>query len=129
MPFRLTNDLVDGFGVTGVEGTFRRCSEHTLRVLRESSELIMTVLEVFKHDPLYAWDADPEKLQRAQGGGRVSAAGTSASALEKADRILGTIRGKLRDDLSVEYTVNQLIQEARDVENLAKIFVGWQPWF
>jgi len=24
----------------------------------------------------------------------------------------------------VEYTVNQLIQEARDPENLAKIFVG-----
>jgi ataxia telangiectasia mutated family protein len=55
VPFRLTNDLVDGFGLMGVEGTFRRCSEHTLRVLRESSDVIMTVLEVFKHDPLYAW--------------------------------------------------------------------------
>ena len=75
-------------------------------------------------------DADPEKLQRAQGGGRVSAGSTtSASALEKAERILSKIRGKLRPDLSIEYTVNQLIQEARDVENLAKIFVGWQPWF
>lgn len=76
----------------------------------------------------YLRDADPEKLQRAQGGGRVTAA-TSASALEKADRILHKIEQKLRDDLSIEYTVNQLIQEARDVENLAKIFVGWQPWF
>jgi hypothetical protein len=31
----------------------------------------------------------------------------------------------------VEYTVNQLIQEARDPDNLAKIFVGewlWQYW-
>jgi ataxia telangiectasia mutated family protein len=55
VPFRLTNDIVDGMGVMGVEGTFRRCSEHTLRVLRESADLIMTVLEVFKHDPLYAW--------------------------------------------------------------------------
>ena len=55
VPFRLTNDIVDGFGITGVDGTYRRCSEHTLRVLRTSSELIMTVLEVFKHDPLYAW--------------------------------------------------------------------------
>ena len=55
VPFRLTNDLVDGFGIAGVDGTFRRCSEHTLRVLREHAELIMTVLEVFKHDPLYAW--------------------------------------------------------------------------
>lgn len=55
VPFRLTNDIVDGLGVTGVEGTFRQCSEHTLRVLRESSELILTVLEVFKHDPLHNW--------------------------------------------------------------------------
>lgn len=59
VPFRLTNDLVDGFGVTGVDGTFRRCSEHTVRVLREHAALIMTVLEVFKHDPLYAWCVIP----------------------------------------------------------------------
>ncbi|CAD6591693.1 MAG: Serine/threonine-protein kinase tel1, partial [Tremellales sp. Tagirdzhanova-0007] len=128
VPFRLTNDLVDGLGVTGVDGTFRRCSEHTLRVLRESSALIMTVLEVFKHDPLYAWTGDPDKLQRAQGGGRVDLA-QSATVQEKADRVLSRIRQKLRDDLSVEYRVNQLIQEATDVENLAKIFVGWQSWF
>jgi ataxia telangiectasia mutated family protein len=55
VPFRLTNDIVDGLGLTGVDGTFRQCSEHTLRVLRTSSDLILTVLEVFKHDPLYAW--------------------------------------------------------------------------
>lgn len=48
---------MDGLGITGVDGTFRQCSEHTLRVLRDSSELILTVLEVFKHDPLYSWCA------------------------------------------------------------------------
>ena len=72
-------------------------------------------------------DADPDKLQRAQGGGRV--AHSSASALERADRILSKIRQKLRDDLSVEYRVNELIQEARNEEHLAKIFIGWQPWY
>ena len=66
---------------------------------------------------------DPDKLQRAQGGGRVDLA-QSATVQEKADRVLSRIRQKLRDDLSVEYRVNQLIQEATDVENLAKIFVG-----
>ena len=58
VPFRLTNDIVDGLGITGIEGTFRRCSEHSLRVLRESADLILTVLEVFKHDPLYAWSVN-----------------------------------------------------------------------
>ncbi|KAK8844109.1 hypothetical protein IAR55_006903 [Kwoniella newhampshirensis] len=127
VPFRLTNDIVDGLGLTGVEGTFRRCAEHTLRVLRDASDLILTVLEVFKHDPLYAWAGDPDKLQRAQGGGLIIP--SDASVREKADRVLGKIRGKLAGDLSVEYTVNQLIMEARDVESLAKIYHGWAAWF
>lgn len=73
-------------------------------------------------------DADPKKVEQVQGGEPVPPT-TSASALEKADRILAKIKSKLRGDLSVEYTVNQLIQEARDMDNLARIFVGWQPWY
>ena len=55
MPFRLTQNIVDGFGMTGVEGVFRRCSEEILRVLRAERATIMTVLEVLKHDPLQRW--------------------------------------------------------------------------
>lgn len=57
VPFRLTQNLVDGFGMSGVDGVFRRCCEETLRVLRERSNVIMTILEVFKHDPLQNWCA------------------------------------------------------------------------
>ena len=55
IPFRLTADMVDGFGISGTEGVFRRCAEETLRVLREGSNVIKTVLEVFKYDPLHSW--------------------------------------------------------------------------
>ena len=55
VPFRLTADMVDGFGISGVQGVFQRCAEETLRVLRVGSDVIMTVLEVFKHDPLHSW--------------------------------------------------------------------------
>lgn len=41
--------------MSGVDGVFRRSCEETLRVLRERSSVIMTVLEVFKHDPLQNW--------------------------------------------------------------------------
>jgi phosphatidylinositol kinase/protein kinase (PI-3 family) len=34
---------------------FQRCAEETLRVLRGGSEVILTVLEVFKYDPLHSW--------------------------------------------------------------------------
>lgn len=55
VPFRMTRDMVDGMGSSGTKGVFQRCAEETLRVLREDSEVIMTVLEVFKHDPLHSW--------------------------------------------------------------------------
>ena len=65
--FRLTRDIVDGFGPSGVEGTFRRCCEETMRVLRESKDDILTILEVLTHDPLYNWSMTPEKAFKIQG--------------------------------------------------------------
>ncbi|BGP56412.1 Serine/threonine-protein kinase tel1 [Rhodotorula sphaerocarpa] len=128
VPFRLTQNLVDGFGMNGVEGVFRRCCEETLRVLRERSSVIMTVLEVFKHDPLQNWAVSAEMAKRIQGSSDVD-----AEALDElpddADRALAIIRGKLDDRLSVDYTVNKLIQEATDETHLARIFSGWQPYF
>jgi hypothetical protein len=32
VPFRLTNNIVDGMGAAGVEGTFRRCCETAMQV-------------------------------------------------------------------------------------------------
>lgn len=55
VPFRLTNDVVDGMGVSGVRGGFTKASEETLRVLRENAEAIVTICEVFLHDPLHRW--------------------------------------------------------------------------
>ena len=55
VPFRMTRDMVDGMGKCGTQGVFQRCAEETLRVLRDRSDVILTVLEVFKHDPLHSW--------------------------------------------------------------------------
>lgn len=84
----------------------------------------MTVLEVFKHDPLFAWMGDPDKLNRAQGGNKATSDISQAMAQDKADRILSKIRGKLKDELGVEYTVNQLVLEATDPANLGTIYTG-----
>jgi serine-protein kinase ATM len=64
VPFRLTRDMVDGMGIAGTQGVFQRCSEETLRVLRASSDIIMTVLEVFKYDPLHSWYVSDSWLVR-----------------------------------------------------------------
>ena len=46
VPFRLTRDLVDGMGLTGVEGVYRRCCEKTLEVMRTSQESLTSIAEV-----------------------------------------------------------------------------------
>lgn len=55
---------------------------------------------------------------------RNSAPAAEDNVPEQAERCLSSVRGKLSNDLSVEYTVNELIQEARDFKNLACIFHG-----
>lgn len=76
VPFRLTRDLVDGMGVSGCEGVFTRCCEATLQLLRKKSASVVTILEVFVHDPLYRWTLSPLKALKIQeekeGGGGVS---------------------------------------------------------
>lgn len=55
VPFRLTQNVIDAFGVAGYEGVFRRVSEITLRVLRDHRDALASVLETFVHDPLVDW--------------------------------------------------------------------------
>jgi serine/threonine-protein kinase ATR len=52
VPFRLTQNLVDALGVTGVEGVFRKAAEISMAVLRENRESLTSVLEAMVHDPL-----------------------------------------------------------------------------
>ncbi|XP_062175775.1 serine/threonine-protein kinase ATR isoform X2 [Alnus glutinosa] len=55
VPFRLTQNMIDGLGITGYEGIFLRVCEITLSVLRTHRETLKSVLETFIHDPLVEW--------------------------------------------------------------------------
>ena len=55
VPFRLTQNVIDGFGVSGYEGVYRKVAEITLRVLRDHRDALANVLETFVHDPLVDW--------------------------------------------------------------------------
>jgi len=45
---------------------FGRCCEHTMRVLRENQAALITIVEVFIHDPLYRWALSPLQALRRQ---------------------------------------------------------------
>lgn len=145
VPFRLTRDVVDGMGLSGVEGVFRRSCEKTMAVLRRNQEKILTILEVLLYDPLYAWSLTPKMVARRQkvmkNSSRASTSSVESdgkvSSLEKnkmAERVLCRLKEKLlgTEDgpaSSVEGQVNRLIQQARDVANLSRLFKGWQAYY
>ena len=153
VPFRLTRDIVDGMGIMGVEGVFRRCCEFTLESLRNNRDAIMTLLNVLRYDPLYSWSMSPLRAKRIQAeqrekeaseqqNGKDTGKGGAALPLNRrpkskedfseperdggeADRALAVVEKKLAPGLSVMATVNELIQQATDERNLAVLFCGW----
>jgi serine/threonine-protein kinase ATR len=72
--------MVDGLGVTGVEGyrllspsrsnidcctiigSFRIACEVTLQLLRDNKDSLMSVLDAFIHDPLVEWEDEKRRL-------------------------------------------------------------------
>jgi len=158
VPFRLTRDLVDGMGLSGVEGPFRRCCNSTLEALRKNEDAIMTILDVLRWDPLHSWSVSPLRVQRMQEQQEREAAAAAASKDDKsipapeegreatvrgadggkvagsinepgeADRALAVVAKKLSAGLSVEATVNELIRQATDERNLAVLYCGWAAY-
>ncbi|KAI2682433.1 hypothetical protein DTO027I6_1059 [Penicillium roqueforti] len=143
VPFRLTRDVVDGFGITKTEGVFRRCCEFTLEALRQESYSIMTILDVLRYDPLYSWTVSPFRVKKMQmqdkqasdgpaalpgaADGLVSKSGNENEPSE-ADRALTVVAKKLSKTLSVTATVNELVQQASDEKNLAVLYCGWASY-
>ncbi|XP_072528166.1 serine-protein kinase ATM-like, partial [Salminus brasiliensis] len=153
VPFRLSRDIVDGMGIAGVEGVFRRCCEKTMEVMRSSQEVLLTIVEVLLYDPLFDWTMNPLKafhLQQQQdeqaelnatlnptpAGEEPEAyrkASDSQSFNKVAERVLLRLQEKLKGVeegavLSVGGQVNLLIQQAMDPKNLSRLFPGWQAW-
>ena len=144
VPFRLTPNMVDVLGVTGVEGAFREVSEVTMKLLREKQDLVMTNLETFLHDPLVEWNS--KRGPGGNGGGGAAAAGNNRRPLE-ATHLLGRVKAKLNGQggtvrdamlgvvtsselpLTVSGQVHRLIADATAVEKLAAMYVWWMAWF
>lgn len=122
IPFRLTRDVVDGMGISGTEGVFRRCSQLSLTVFREESDNIATILNVLKYDPLYSWTISPLKRKKLQN--EVQKFHPTNPGESEAERALAGVNQKLSKTLSVEAVVSQLIQEATSSHNLSQIFLG-----
>ncbi|KAI3441185.1 Non-specific serine/threonine protein kinase [Psidium guajava] len=127
VPFRLTQNMIDGLGITGYEGVFLKVCEITLSVLRTHRETLMSVLETFIHDPLVEWTKSHK-----------------SSGIEvqnpHAQRAISNIEARLQGvvvgvgaapslPLAVEGQARRLIAEAVSLKNLGKMYIWWMPWF
>ncbi|MCD7463303.1 hypothetical protein HAX54_050313 [Datura stramonium] len=131
VPFRLTQNMIDGLGITGYEGIFLKVCEITLSVLRAHREMLMSVLETFIHDPLVEWT----KSHKSSG---------VEVQNPHAQRAINNIEARLQGivvgvgaapslPLAVEGQARRLIAEAVSHKNLGKIYSlrlwldsGWQ---
>ncbi|KAI5306089.1 serine/threonine-protein kinase M1 [Ascosphaera pollenicola] len=121
VPFRLTHNMVDAFGVCGYNGPFRRTCEITLSVLRQSEDWLIPILETFVHDPTTEFQAAKQKST-------VKVPTTAQGMLES---VQNKLRGLLPGEsvpLSVGGQVDELIMQATSIKNLAHMYVGWAPW-
>ncbi|KNZ76453.1 Serine/threonine-protein kinase atr [Termitomyces sp. J132] len=137
VPFRLTQNMIDGLGVTGVEGVFRIACEVTMQLLRDHKDSLMSVLDAFIHDPLVEWEDEKRKLEREptrrnQVKPSVDLRMLAKNALNPIEKklkgIYSTSKERQEKEISTSNLVQMLIQEATDPCNLAKMYPGWAPW-
>lgn len=121
VPFRLTHNMVDAMGPYGYEGPFRKSSELTMRLLRQSKDTLMTILETFLYDPTTDFVGKKKK----------NMPGVPDTPQEILDGVEGKLKGLLRGEtvpLSVEGYVDALIREATSPWCLASMYIGWCPF-
>lgn len=105
----MTQNITDAFGIIGTEGTFKKSSEVTLRVMRNNEIGLVNIIETIMYDRKI-----DESIQNA----------------------LKVLRDKIRGidardglALSVSGQVEALTQESCSVENLSKMYIGWLPFW
>lgn len=111
VPFRLTQNVIDGMGINGVEGVFRKSCEVTGTILRDNEPSLMNILETLIYDPLLDW----ENQQNPE------------SHLRKVRRKL---RGLLDEEglpMNIHGQIDLLIQQAGGNSNLSRMYGGWAP--
>merc|ERR1719230_1618112 len=138
VPFRLTQNLVDGLGVLREHGAFRAQCIRTQEWIRKHESVIFSVLNCLIYDPISDFAKanlidtkmfDSKKTGQDRGGKFHS---------KPQENIFRMVTRKIRGNvgnfgeastnlLSVEGQVDMIISEATNPGNLCRMFVGWTP--
>ncbi|XP_055385621.1 serine/threonine-protein kinase ATM [Condylostylus longicornis] len=139
IPFRLTREIVAPMGICEVKGIFKNSCENTLQILRNNSQVLLIILEVLLHDPLYSWSVNDKIVKRIndESDGAFHAGESdennahNATAYRALMRVQNKLEGRTERQIgsfSVSTHVEKLIAEARNVKNLGLLYCGWDPY-
>lgn len=127
VPFRMTHNMTDALGVTGIEGSFRKTCEITLKILRNNQDAFNTVLESFLHDPVNEY---LKKIKKSATGEFERAEAIKVLSVI-ANKLKGSAGAGLNDKhvpLSIEGQADELIRQATDSKLLVQMYIGWTAW-
>merc|ERR1719510_1759048 len=144
VPFRLTPNMVAGFGPTGCEGPFRMACEAALGLMRKQKDVLMSSLRPFVYDPLVDWlpkNGDSGENKRTKAGDKSKETGevVNETAVETLNNISNRLKGLIDEKkkgggdtlnfnhipLSVSGQTHHLIKEATSYNNLSQMYHGW----
>ncbi|KAG6530237.1 serine/threonine-protein kinase ATR-like [Zingiber officinale] len=127
VPFRLTQNMIDGLGITGYKGVFLKACEITLSVLRTNREMLLIILETFLYDPLVEWTESHKSSKVEVQNPYAQRAISNIKA--RLEGIVVGVGARPSLPLAVEGQVQCLIKEAISLGNLGKMHIWWRAWY
>ena len=152
VPFRLTRMMTRAMGVNRERGLFKSMFIEMSNILRENRRVLLMVLGVFVHEPLI--DVEEEEYQfnrkinknetsKNRGISMMESMNDSKilpseipqrmlTSIERRNRVKQKLMGTDFENeivLSVEDQAKRLIDSAKDVYNLSRMFLGWCPFW
>ncbi|XP_030556756.1 serine/threonine-protein kinase ATR [Drosophila novamexicana] len=127
VPFRLTHNMITAMGPLGVEGSFRKCCEITLRLLKQETKTLMSMLRPFVYDLGVQSRLTATASSKTKNGAELTDPKVTNDVQRIAERLQGHVKRQQANSipLSTEGQVNFLINEATKVDNLASMYIGW----
>ncbi|KAH8378097.1 hypothetical protein KR093_009279 [Drosophila rubida] len=127
VPFRLTHNMITAMGPLGVEGSFRKCCEITLRLLKQETKTLMSMLRPFVYDLGVQSRLTASTANKNKTGAELTDPKVTNDVKRIAERLQGHVKRQQANSipLSTEGQVNFLINEATKVDNLAAMYIGW----
>ena len=119
VPFRLTHNMVDACGATGVEGAWRRAAELAMAVMRANEDALLTIMETFVYDPTADFVGKTH---------RRLVKGAPETPKEMLESVRNKVRGLMAGEslpLSVQGHVDALVRQATDPARLCQMYIGW----